>query len=482
MKTRGSNIGNRGRRGQAGLFIVLNLTLVFGTLGLAVDVGWGYYTRQSAQSAADAAAMAAISYASSTSAPVCGTGGVVCNSTAAACSNPPVSPATTNLQAGCLYAQTNGFVNNGTSQLVSMAANTTAPPGISHNSPSYWVQANVTANPFTLFGNFSGISAFTIHASSIAAVTYYTAGACIYAVGSGNISQAFSATGATNVNASCGIFVNSTSTSGYYEYGSPTVKATQILVNATADSISTASSVSPTPTLNAGPQTDPLSTYSLPTFSNVCPSPPYSVYSLATNTTTASVPPGNYCGGIDIHNSQNATFTGGTYYIYNGLTIEGNSTATFGSGLYVINGQSSGGNSVDFANSTVVSGTGVTFFITGQYSVSGYTHTIGPVQMTGNTTVNLAAPTSGTYQGMLFLQDRNLSYSTANSFANSASSVLQGTLYFPTTPVDYSGASATGTYTALIGKTINFAGSAAFKNDPTGAYTGLATTIRGLIQ
>jgi hypothetical protein len=84
--------------------------------------------------------------------------------------------------------------------------------------------------------------------------------------------------------------------------------------------------------------------------------------------------------------------------------------------------------------------------------------------------------------GMLLPQDRNLSYAIANSFANSALTTLQGTMYFPTTSITYTGASATGTYTAIIAKKINLTGSAAFKNDPTGTYTGLATTIRGLIQ
>jgi hypothetical protein len=102
--------------------------------------------------------------------------------------------------------------------------------------------------------------------------------------------------------------------------------------------------------------------------------------------------------------------------------------------------------------------------------------------MTGNTTVNLSAPHSGAYEGMLFLQDRTLTYSGTNSFANSSSSVLQGTLYFPTTSVSYSGASTTGTYTAMIGKKVSFTGSASFKNDPSGYYTGLGTTIRGVIQ
>src|SRR5579863_2712419 len=83
------------RRGQAGIFIVLNLTLIFGTLGLAVDLGWAYYSKQQAQAAADSAALAAVSFASSSGTPACGTGGVTCNSTATACSNPPTSPPVT---------------------------------------------------------------------------------------------------------------------------------------------------------------------------------------------------------------------------------------------------------------------------------------------------------------------------------------------------------------------------------------------------
>jgi hypothetical protein len=451
------------------LFIVLNLTIIFGTLGLAVDLGWSYYLRQSAQAAADAAAMAGASWASSTGSLVCGSGGVTCNSTATGCSNPPTTPATTDLQVGCLYAQQNGFVNNGTTQFVTMAANTTAPPGVSNNSPSYWVQAKVTVKPYTLFGGFGGIKQFTINTSAIAAVSYYTAGACIYVLDP-SAAQAFSATGSSTTTATCGIFVNSSSSSAYYEYGSPTVTASQILVNG-GTSISASSSVSPTPTTSAGPVSDPLAALTLPSFSNVCPSPPYTAYTLA-STSVATLGPGNYCGGIVISHAAQATFSGGTYYIYGGLTVEGNSTASFGAGLYVVNG---GG--ISFGNSTVVSGSGVTFFNTGQYG-----QTIAPVISTGDTTLTLSAPTSGTYQGMLFLQDRNLSYTTTNSIANSATTVLQGTLYFPTTYLTYSGASTTGSYTAIIAKRISLTGSAAFKNDPTGTYTGLATTVRGLIQ
>ena len=308
---------------------------------------------------------------------------------------------------------------------------------------------------------------------SIAAVTYYTSGACIYVVGSGSISQAFSISGSASVTATCGIFVNSSSSTAYTESGSSTVKASQILINGTSPGyqLSGSSSVSPTPTTNAGPQSDPLSSQVEPTFSNVCPSPPYSGYSLS-GSGSATLPSGNYCGGISISGSSRATFSSGNYIIYGGLTISGSATVTLGSGVYIVNG---GG--INISGSTNVSGTGVAFFDTGQYG-----QTIGAVNTSGSSTLNLTAPNSGSYQGMLFLQDRNLSYSGANSVSGSSSSVLTGTLYFPTTTIDYSGSSSTGSYTALIAKQISFSGSANFKNDPTGQYTGLATTIRGLIQ
>jgi Flp pilus assembly protein TadG len=469
-----SQFANKSRSGQAGLFVVLNLTLVFGALGFAVDIGFAYYTRQSEQAAADSAALAAAAYASASGAPACGTGGVVCNSAATGCSTSPPNPPTTDLEAGCLYAKANGFVNNGTTQIVSLSANTTAPPGVTGNTPSYWIQANVTTKPYTLFGSFGGVSRLTINASAIAAVSYYNAGACIYVLDPTS-SQAFSATGSSTTTATCGIFVNSSSASAFYESGSPTVTASQILVNG-GTSVSSSSSVSPTPTTNAGPQADPLATLAMPTFSNNgCT---YTNYTLA-GSSTATLGPGTYCGGVNISHSATATFSpgAGQIIINDGLAIVGSSTATFNPGTYIING-SSGGVAMQFSNGVTVSGTGVTFFITGQYSG----HTIGAVTSTGNAVVNLSAPTSGLYDGMLILQDRNLSYATSNSLANSTASVLQGTLYFPTTSLAYSGASSTGTYTAIIAKKISLTGSAAFKNDPTGMYTGLGSTVRGLIQ
>jgi len=48
----------RGRRGQALLLVTLSLFTMCGLLGLAVDLGWSYFVKKSAQNAADSAALA----------------------------------------------------------------------------------------------------------------------------------------------------------------------------------------------------------------------------------------------------------------------------------------------------------------------------------------------------------------------------------------------------------------------------------------
>jgi len=48
-----------GRRGQALLLVTLSLFAMCGLLGLAIDLGWAYFIKKSAQNAADAAALAA---------------------------------------------------------------------------------------------------------------------------------------------------------------------------------------------------------------------------------------------------------------------------------------------------------------------------------------------------------------------------------------------------------------------------------------
>ncbi len=112
-------------RGQALIMTTLSLIPMFGLMGLAVDLGWMEFTKKSAQTAADAAAMAAVlQYQSTTFSTTitCGVGGVVCQAPTS-CSPAPTSY----LHSGCDYAQANGFSSSG-NQYVSLESGTGAPP------------------------------------------------------------------------------------------------------------------------------------------------------------------------------------------------------------------------------------------------------------------------------------------------------------------------------------------------------------------
>src|SRR5215469_9855200 len=52
--------GMRNKRGQALILITTSLIALCGIMGLAVDLGWGYFVKKQAQLAADAAALAAV--------------------------------------------------------------------------------------------------------------------------------------------------------------------------------------------------------------------------------------------------------------------------------------------------------------------------------------------------------------------------------------------------------------------------------------
>lgn len=160
--------------------------------------------------------------------------------------------------------------------------------------------------------------------------------------------------------------------------------------------------------------------------------------------------PGVYCGGITINNG---------------------ATASFNPGTYIVNG-----GSVNFGGGATIVGSGVTFFLTGTNA------TYGSVTINNGVNVILSAPTYGTYDGLLFFQDRPITSAVSASFGGGASMQLTGSLSFPTTSLSFSnGASAAGT-TALIADQVSFTGGVQLVYDPTGLKTGLSVKTAGLMQ
>jgi hypothetical protein len=181
--------------------------------------------------------------------------------------------------------------------------------------------------------------------------------------------------------------------------------------------------------------------------------------------------PGTYCGGLTISGYNNVYFTPGTYYVANGDLY-----------LTSINNVSC---------PTCTGGAGVTFVLT---QTTGNNADIGGVRITSENNVTLSAPSTGTYAGVLFYQDRRANVgtmaSTSKIFTISSlnTATLGGAIYFPNNRIDISslnnsGSSTTGC-TVWIGRYIKFssynnnyvAGCAAFGTTPASIITTTTTT------
>jgi hypothetical protein len=132
--------------------------------------------------------------------------------------------------------------------------------------------------------------------------------------------------------------------------------------------------------------------------------------------------PGIYCSGMDIHG--NVTLAPGTY------VLEGN---------FKLN------------NNATISGAGVTIFLAGNSTLN----------INGGATMNLSAPTSGTYSGMLFFGDR--AGTGAQTMNGTASSVITGVVYFPNESVSYLGNfSGANGCTQIVADTVSYSGNTQF--------------------
>ena len=147
------------------------------------------------------------------------------------------------------------------------------------------------------------------------------------------------------------------------------------------------------------------------------------------------------CGGLDI--KKQVTFKPGLYIIDGGdLTLNGNGTAT-DAGLTV---------------------QGATFFLTGTSTL----------KLTGNGSLNLQAPTTGPYAGILIFGSRaqtGLTY----AISGNTGSTTQGAIYAPTSAISFSGNSnTTNGCTQIIGLTVQFTGNSTLRSNCT---TGNARPI-----
>jgi hypothetical protein len=147
---------------------------------------------------------------------------------------------------------------------------------------------------------------------------------------------------------------------------------------------------------------------------------------------------------------------------YGGLTISGSGTVTLAAGLYYIDGP------FKITGSGTVSGTNVTIYLPNSSGASFTT--------SGSGTLNLSAPTSGSYNGILFYQNPN---NTADMSINGSGTLnLQGIIYAPGSNLTMNGSGSSQFYTALVTNSLTFNGSGSWQDYAIKNAGSLLTAVK----
>jgi len=240
--------------------VTFALVPMIGLLGLVTDLGYMHYLKKSAQAAADAAVLAAVSQVHSNvggSKFTCDMVGVTCK-TSYSC---PASPTADNaVDIACLYAKQNGFISSGNQSVVIDAnVGTTLPanaPGV--NSAAYWVTVTVSQTVPQLFSAVMGNTTGKVAAQSTAGLN--PAKDCIYALDPSS-SGAYYQNGNTNVTSACGLYVDSSSATALTNSGNSTLSASEYDI---VGNYQWHGTLTPTPNVGAPASPDPLKNLAAP--------------------------------------------------------------------------------------------------------------------------------------------------------------------------------------------------------------------------
>ena len=156
---------------------------------------------------------------------------------------------------------------------------------------------------------------------------------------------------------------------------------------------------------------------------------------------------------MSVNPNQTRTFNPGTY---SNIDIKG--TATLTPGVYYVT------SSLSFGSQSNITATGVTFILTARNAASN-TGSIATVSMNGGARLNMSAPSTGTYAGILMYQDRRATNVSTNIINGNSSSLLQGALYFPRQELQFNGTSGMNTRCLqIVARRVDWRGNATVEN------------------
>lgn len=256
--------------------------------------------------------------------------------------------------------------------------------------------------------------------------------------------------GSAVVNMGCGMATNSKGVPAVTASGSSTVNASTVA--AVGGLKATANYASGTVLLPYSvPQPDPESALPTPSVPNPCSS-------------QMKVQPGD-------------TLTTKNPGCYKGMSING--PVNFNPGTYIVDGSISIGAQAVVGMAPGTTG-GVTFILTSSTPTNA--NSFGSLSMNGGATVNLTSSTSGTYAGILFYQDRRAPAGGSNTINGNSTSTLQGTIYFKSQDLSFSGDSGMTTdCIQLVSRRVTFTGNNSIVNhcptDPGAPHAFIGTRV-----
>lgn len=400
----------RDKRGASALLFALLLPMMLGIGAITIDVSYFQFRKAQLQSAADAAALGAALKLPDLDAARAAAISIAGQNTDTGAGEVTRS---SDVVFGVFDAATGTFTAGATNvNALSVTTNLVADRGNAEN---------------TILAQIWGTESVDITARAIA--VGISPGMCFFVLDPGG-KDAFQISGNGKVSVpNCGVQVNSTNGTALNVGNSGTLATKRTCVVGGYNG----NNVTPTPETGCDVVPDPLA--SLPEPSQPTPTC-FNAGDLNISGSYTFVPNQTYCHKVHISGNANVTVPAGLYYFKNA--------------------------DVKFSNSSSISGSGVTFFFDKD----------SKIDISSSGTINLTAPTTGTYKGILFFHSRLASGPGAHDkITGSPTLLLGGTLYMPTVFLEMAGngtveVNAKSGY--VIAKRYKYTGSIEFKFDNWG--------------
>ena len=317
----------------------------------------------------------------------------------------------------------------------------TPPTSGTYSGKSGYMQVSLTISQPRFFSALWGSGTMSATASAVASgggnSPYSTSSVVLL---NSSSSGSLSVAGGSQVNSSTAMQVDSSSSSAVSVTNGSQINAPLNIVG--GDSVTGGSQINGTVTTGASSVSDPLSSIPTPSVPSATSTPMSGYRGYGSYT----MQPGLYSGNVSLGSGGTFSMQPGLYYIQGG--------------------------SFTVANGASLSGSGVTIYIDNGG---------GGISFQGGTSTTLSAPTSGTYNGLVYFQNR--SSTVAPQFGNGSSVKLTGTFYAAAAGITLTGGTSYSQLSSqLVVSTLGVSNGSQINIPYSSSSVAASSGVFGLVQ